>query len=137
LDEEGRPAFELGIRREESGVEGERLDAIDDDLVALLTFVPGLLLVALLLGGVIGRNRVLGRSGTVGRELGLTLLPLKAGDLVFETLVFLSEGQDFGVEVLDEVEETDDGVASDLVGNAVEVEVQVEIEVGHGCLRRE
>jgi hypothetical protein len=131
LDEEGSIAFELGVFGEECRIDGEPLHAIDQDAVSFAAFAPGLGLVALLLGGVIGRSGALGRSGTVGGEWGLALFPLEASDLVFEALVLLAQGQDFGVEELDEVEETNNGVARGRVGNAVEVQVQVEVEVGH------
>ncbi len=137
LNDDVLVAFELGIGREAGRIEVQDLGAVDGQAVELGSLLTSGGLVALGLGGQVG-----GGAGSVALALSfgacgagksrLCLLALEAVDLVFEALVLLLERLDLGVEELDEVKQAEDGKTSGLVGN--EIEIQIEVQIGHRAI---
>jgi hypothetical protein len=120
-------AFELGVGRQPRGIEGEYFGAIDDEAVQLGTLLPGLGLVALLLGREVFRRGTRGALGARVGKGGPPLLAFETVDLIFQELVLLAQGKHLGIELLDEVKKANDGLASRRIGNAVEIEMKIQV----------
>ena len=126
LDDNGFEAFELGVGGQQRAIDAADAGTMNGDAVELGRLVPGLGVVAFLLGGEIALGRARGVGLAVGKELGFGLFALEATDLVAEALVLVAEGAVLGDEVLDEVEETNDGLTRRVVGESPEIEVEIE-----------
>ncbi|MDO8567177.1 MAG: hypothetical protein Q7R57_00510 [Dehalococcoidales bacterium] len=122
LDHHLLVALELSIRGQGGWVQGQGLLPVDAHLVGLgiLDPLPGG--APFLLGREVGR-RGWRRLRGVGRDLGLALLSLEAGDLVPQPLVLLLGGPQGAHHLLVEIQQPDNAPARPLVLDPRQVEV--------------